>query len=324
MKDAGYDTFVVGNIGNACTDAALKTKEDSVLVAELSSFQLETTHDFHPAVSAILNITPDHLNRHHTMEEYIRCKEIITQNQTKDDVCVLNYEDAELAEFARTCPADIFFFSSVRRIENGIYLDGSNIVITRGGTDRVLLDVNDLMLIGVHNYENVMAAAAMALTFGVPEESIKRTCVSFRPVAHRIEFSGEKNGVRWYNDSKGTNPDAAIRGIRAMTRPTLLIAGGYDKGSDYTEWIRSFEDRVKWLVLEGKTKYDIRDAALSVGFPADKIVILENMFEAMDFCRDHAEPGDAVLLSPACASWGEFPNYEVRGDKFKEYVSEKA
>jgi UDP-N-acetylmuramoylalanine--D-glutamate ligase len=169
-----------------------------------------------------------------------------------------------------------------------------------------------------------MAAAAMALTYGVPMESIRKTCESFNPVAHRIEFSGEKNGVRWYNDSKGTNPDAAIKGIQAMNRPTLLIAGGYDKGSDYREWIRSFEGKVKWFVLEGKTKFDIRDAAVSVGFPEEKIVLLENMNEAMDFCRDHAEPGDAVLLSPACASWGEFPNYEVRGDKFKEYVREKA
>ena len=324
MEKAGYHTFVVGNIGNAYTDAALATTEESVIVAELSSFQLETTCEFHPAVSAILNITPDHLNRHHTMEEYIRCKELITKNQTKEDVCVLNYEDEELRAFANACPADVFWFSSARRIENGIYLEGNNIVVTRGGTESVLLDVTDLNLLGVHNYENVMAAAAMALTYGVPMESIRKTCENFNPVAHRIEFSGEKNGVRWYNDSKGTNPDAAIKGIQAMNRPTLLIAGGYDKGSDYREWIRSFEGRVKWFVLEGKTKFDIRDAAVSVGFPEEKIVLLENMNEAMDFCRDHAEPGDAVLLSPACASWGEFPNYEVRGDKFKEYVREKA
>ena len=324
MENAGYHTFVVGNIGNAYTDAALSTRDESVIVAELSSFQLETIHEFHPAVSAILNITPDHLNRHHTMEEYIRCKELITKNQTKEDVCVLNYEDEELRAFANVCPADVFWFSSERKIENGIYLDGNDIVVTRGGREHVLLDVTTLKLIGVHNYENVMAAAAMALTYGVSEESIRETCISFNPVAHRIEFSGEKNGVRWYNDSKGTNPDAAIKGIQAMKWPTLLIAGGYDKRSDYRDWIRAFEGRVKWLVLEGKTKFDIRDAAVSVGFPEEKIVILENMTEAMDFCRDHAEPGDAVLLSPACASWGEFPNYEVRGDKFKEYVREKA
>ena len=130
----------------------------------------------------------------------------------------------------------------------------------------------------------------------------------------------EKNGVIWYNDSKGTNPDAAIKGIEAMSRPTLLIAGGYDKGSDYRGWIRSFGDHVRWLVLEGKTRFDIRDAAVGCGFPEEKIMIVETMHEAMDFCRDNARPGDAVLLSPACASWGEFPNYEVRGEKFKEYV----
>ena len=191
------------------------------------------------------------------------------------------------------------------------------------GEDRVLFDTEELMLIGTHNYENVMAACAMAYSAGVPLETITDVCRKFRPVAHRIEFIAEKNGVAWYNDSKGTNPDAAIKGILAMKRPTYLIAGGYDKKSDYSDWIRSFGGKVAKLVLEGTTRYDIRDTALRCGFPKSDIVIVETMNEAMDYCRDHAEPGSAVLLSPACASWGEFPNYEVRGDKFREYVEEK-
>ena len=324
MEAACPEVFVVGNIGNAYTGAALETTENSTVVAEISSFQLETIERFHPAVSAILNITEDHLNRHHTMEEYIRVKEQITLNQTKEDVCVLNYEDPVLRAFGETnCPASVFFFSSERELEEGIFLRGSRIILRRDGIETEVLDTDRLMLIGTHNHENVMAAIAMTLTAGVTLETVVKVTEAFRPVAHRIEYVDEKNGVIWYNDSKGTNPDAAIKGILAMKRPTFLIAGGYDKGSDYTEWIRSFGGRVKKLVLEGKTRWDIRDTAIGCGFPEEDIVVFETMREAMDFCRDHAEAGDAVLLSPACASWGEFPNYEVRGDVFKEYVQKE-
>lgn len=323
MKAAVPEVFVVGNIGKAYTSASLQTTEQSTIVAEISSFQLETIETFHPSVSAILNITEDHLNRHHTMEEYIRVKELITENQTKKDTCVLNYEDEVLRAFGDKCPADVFFFSSKRSLENGIYLDGNRIILTRGGMRKAILDVNELVLIGVHNFENVMAAVAMAYAAGVELQTIIRVAREFRPVEHRIEFVAEKNGVVWYNDSKGTNPDAAIKGIEAMKWPTLLIAGGYDKNSDYTNWIRSFGGKVKYLVLEGKTKDKIKAAALACGFPEEKIIIRETMREAMEFCRDHAESGDAVLLSPACASWGEFPNYEVRGEKFREYVEKE-
>lgn len=323
MKAAVPEVFVVGNIGKAYTSASLQTTEQSTIVAEISSFQLETIETFHPSVSAILNITEDHLNRHHTMEEYIRVKELITENQTKKDTCVLNYEDEVLRAFGDKCPADVFFFSSKRNLENGIYLDGNRIILTRGGMRKAILDVNELVLIGVHNFENVMAAVAMAYAAGVELQTIIRVAREFRPVEHRIEFVAEKNGVVWYNDSKGTNPDAAIKGIEAMKWPTLLIAGGYDKNSDYTNWIRSFGGKVKYLVLEGKTKDKIKAAALACGFPEEKIIIRETMREAMEFCRDHAESGDAVLLSPACASWGEFPNYEVRGEKFREYVEKE-
>ena len=324
MQDACPEAYIVGNIGNSFAGAVPGSTENAVFVAELSSFQLETCDTFHPAVSSILNITEDHMNRHHTMEEYIRCKELITKNQTKEDTCVLNYEDPILREFGeKACPASVFWFSSRRFIPDGICMDGTKILVTRGGRHEVLLDTEDLLLPGTHNHENVMAAAAMAMAAGVSLPEIAATCLRFKPVPHRIEYVAEKRGVVWYNDSKGTNPDAAIKGILAMKRPTLLIGGGYDKGSDYREWINCFGGRVKWFVLEGKTRFAIRDAALSCGFPEEKIVLFETMRESMDFCRDHAEAGDAVLLSPACASWGEFPNYEVRGDEFKKYVREE-
>ena len=324
MASVNPDTHVVGNIGNAYTGEALKTSETSVIVAEISSFQLETIHEFRPHVSAILNITEDHLNRHHTMEEYIRVKELITCNKTEEDVCVLNHEDPVLREFGeKHCPARVFWFSSAEELEEGIFLCGGWICLRMNGKTVKLLETAKLMLPGVHNYENVMAAIAMCISAGVsPDEAVK-AALSFKPVAHRIEFIAEKRGVVWYNDSKGTNPDAAIKGIEAMSRPTFLIAGGYDKGSDYSKWIASFGGRVKKLVLEGKTRFDIRDAALAGGVPAEDIVVVETMREAMDYCRDHAESGDAVLLSPACASWGEFPNYEVRGDVFREYVQKE-
>ena len=321
MKAAGRDVFVVGNIGNPYTSEALKTTENSVTVAEISSFQLETIHDFRPKVSAILNITEDHLNRHHTMEEYIRVKELITLNQTKEDVCVLNYEDPVLRGFGETCPARVVWFSSRRELPEGFYLKNEKIMTADGrGHEEELFDTRDLKLIGVHNYENVMAACAMALAAGAGKEAVREALAVFKPVAHRIEYIAEKHGVVWYNDSKGTNPDAAIRGICAMVRPTWLIAGGYDKGSDYSTWIRAFGDRVRMLVLEGATRMNIRDAALKEGFPEEKIVIFETMKEACEYCRAHASEGDAVLLSPACASWGEFPNYEVRGDEFRKFV----
>ena len=324
MASVNPDTHVVGNIGNAYTGEALKTSETSVIVAEISSFQLETIHEFRPHVSAILNITEDHLNRHHTMEEYIRVKELITCNQTKEDVCVLNHEDPVLREFGeKHCPARVFWFSSAEELEEGIYLSGGWICLRVNGKTEKLLETASLMLPGIHNYENVMAAIAMCISAGVSPDEAAKAALSFRPVAHRIEYIAEKRGVVWYNDSKGTNPDAAIKGIEAMSRPTFLIAGGYDKGSDYSKWIASFGSRVKKLVLEGKTRFDIRDAALAGGVPAEDIVVVETMREAMDYCRDHSEPGDAVLLSPACASWGEFPNYEVRGDVFREYVQKE-
>lgn len=324
MADTGKPTFVVGNIGRAYTGEVLGTSEDSVTVAEISSFQLETIESFRPAVSTILNITPDHLNRHHTMKEYVRVKELVTKNQGKDEICVLNYEDPILREFGQgACPAHVVWFSSRRELPEGLFLRDGAIIVRKEGEEFELLKTKDLILIGNHNYENVMAAAGMAIWAGVPLANVAASCRAFPPVEHRIEFVEEKRGVAWYNDSKGTNPDAAIKGIEAMERPTLLIAGGYDKGSDYTDWILSFGGRVRYLVLEGKTREAIRKTALSCGFPEEKIALFETMHEACDFCRDHASPGDAVLLSPACASWGEFPNYEVRGERFKAYVREE-
>ena len=312
-------TFVVGNIGNPYTSIVPETREDSVIVAEMSSFQLETVHTFRPRVSAILNITPDHLNRHHTMEAYIEAKERIAENQTADDVCVLNYEDDVLREFGGKISADVLYFSSRRKLKRGVYLDGTTI-ICNVDEEIPVCDVSELQILGTHNHENAMAAVAMAYAYGVPMDVIRRTLKEFAGVEHRIEFVAEKNGVAYYNDSKGTNPDAAIRGIRAMNRPTVLIGGGYDKQSSYDEWIRAFDGKVKKLVLIGATREKIAETAARLGFT--DTVLADTFEEAFEKCVGYAQPGDAVLLSPACASWGMFKNYEERGDKFKELVKQ--
>ena len=318
MQDARESVFVVGNIGTPYTSKALEMKQNSVTVAEISSFQLETIDEFAPKVSAILNITEDHLNRHHTMEEYIRVKELITENQGTEDVCVLNYEDEVLREFGKHLTPRVVYFSSGRKLDEGIYLDGNKIILKDGEKEIEVVKTEDLKLLGKHNFENVMAAVAMAYYDGVSLESIRKSICEFTAVAHRIEYVTEKNGVVYYNDSKGTNPDAAIKGIQAMNRPTLLIGGGYDKQSGYDEWIEAFDGKVRYLVLIGQTKEKIKEAAEKHGF--HDIILCENLKEAVKVCEEKAQPGDAVLLSPACASWGQFDNYEQRGDMFKEYV----
>ena len=319
MKEAADSVFVVGNIGTPYTGIASETSEDSVIVAEISSFQLETVRSFRPKVSAILNITPDHLNRHHTMEAYIGAKERIVENQTAEDYCVLNYEDEVLRQFGETVKAQVLYFSSRRKLNRGVYLDGDRIICNIDGETEICR-TGDLQILGTHNYENVMAAVAMACAYGVPADIIRRVITSFKGVEHRIEFVAEKNGVAYYNDSKGTNPDAAIRGIRAMNRPTVLIGGGYDKDSSYEEWIDAFDGKVKKLVLIGATREKIAETARKKGFT--DIVLADSFEEAFEKCTEYAEPGDAVLLSPACASWGMFKNYEERGDKFKELVEQ--
>lgn len=312
--------FIVGNIGTPYTGAALCTAEASVTVAEISSFQLETIEQFHPRVSAITNITPDHLDRHHTMEEYIRVKERIAENQLPEEICVLNYEDEVLRAFGEHAPVKALFFSSARVLERGLCLNGEDIEYRDGGRVVKLLSVRELKLPGRHNYENVMTAAGMALAYGVRAEEICHVLRRFTAVEHRIEYVAEKNGIVYYNDSKGTNPDAAIKAIEAMDRPTVLLGGGYDKGGSFREWIRAFDGRVHTLVLIGQTKERIAREAKECGFTS--ILLAETFREAFALCVANARQGDAVLLSPACASWGMFPDYEARGRQFKELVHE--
>lgn len=310
--------FVVGNIGIPYTSVALDTREDSITVAEISSFQLETVIRFHPQVSAVLNITPDHLNRHHTMENYAAVKESITRNQTAEDTCILNYEDEELRRFGETLKTRVVYFSSSRELEEGLYLKDGAVWYRSGGQPELIGRTEEFHLVGACNYENIMAAAGIALSLGAPIDAVKRTIREFRAVEHRIEFTAEKNGVKYYNDSKGTNVDAAVQGVKAMTSSTVLIGGGYDKGVEFDDWIRSFDGKIKKLLLMGQTREKIAACAEKYGFSDYEFV--ESMEEAVERASQLALPGEAVLLSPACASWGMFENYEQRGRIFKELV----
>jgi UDP-N-acetylmuramoylalanine--D-glutamate ligase len=314
------EVYVVGNIGNPYTDIAMEATEQAITVIELSSFQLETIHEFKPDVSTILNITPDHLNRHHTMDNYIGMKENVAKNQTMSELCVLNYEDETLREMAKRLKTRILFFSSARILTDGIYLEGEDIFYSVNGEKINVCNVNELRILGKHSYENVMAAVGIAITMGIPMKYIHKAITNFQAVEHRIEYVETIKGVTYYNDSKGTNPDASIKAVQAMKSPTIVIGGGYDKKIPFDDWIESFDQKVKYLVLLGQTRDQIAETAKRHGF--HNIIMVNSLHDAVKVSAEKAESGDAVLLSPACASWGMFENYEERGRLFKEYVRE--
>ncbi len=320
LKSKFADTHVVGNIGNPFTAEALDTEEQSATVCEVSSFQLESIVDFRPNVSAITNITPDHLDRHKTMKNYIAVKESIASNQTEEDSIVLNYMDPELRKFGkkRNLKPKVIWFSSEEEPKEGFFLRDGDFYYRTKEEEKKLFATKDLHLLGKHNYENVMCAMAVGMQMGVPMEQIIKVCKKFKPVEHRIEFVRERSGVRYYNDSKGTNVDAAIQALRAMPGPVLLIGGGYDKHVDFDAWVKEFKGRVKYLVLIGQTRNQIAACAKKNGF--HNLMFAEDMDEAVKDCAAYADPGDYVLLSPACASWGMFKDYEERGRIFKDCV----
>ena len=318
VKEWNKNTLLVGNIEIPYTGLALTSVEGGYTVAEISSFQLETMRTVKPRVSSVLNITPDHLDRHKTMENYSALKMSIAKNQDKNDYCVLNFEDDYLREHAKDLDCNVVFFSSRRTLENGVYLENGEFIISLGGKKEVLCGTDEVKLVGTHNFENIMAAVAMTYCLGVPTEIIRKVTKEFTAVEHRIEFVREVNGVKYYNDSKGTNTDAAIKAIDAMPSKTVLIGGGYDKKSDYTDWVSRFPGKVRLLVLLGQTKESIAEACEKVGFSS--YVFAESLQEAVKICAENAKSGDCVLLSPACASWGMFSCYQERGNIFKELV----
>lgn len=314
-----YDkSYVVGNIGIPFTEVVHDISSNDMVVAEISSFQLETIDTFSPKVSSILNITPDHLNRHKTFENYFKAKLRITENQTENDYCVLNFDDKTCKDLAKEIPSNIVFFSRKTKVNKGVYLQEKVIYSNIKGVEELVVDLNNVKLLGDHMVENYMAAIGMAICIDIPLHIIRRVVEAFNGVEHRIEYVTTIGGVKYYNDSKATNPDAAIKGIQSMITDTVLIGGGMDKGNDFTEWIMSFDNKVKKLVVFGETSDKIFETANKNNFT--NVTKVNTLKEAVEEAYNIANPGDSVLLSPACASWDMFESYEERGNLFKQYV----
>lgn len=321
FEKARRKTAVVGNIGVAVVSKALESTEDEWMVTEASSFQLETVKKFHAKVSAILNLTPDHLNRHKTMEAYGAAKAQVFRNQDENDYLVINYDDKTCFALAEKCKATVVPFSRKEELKMGAFLQDDEMVIRdENGIVRPICSIHDLKIIGAHNVENALAAAAISFFAGVDPESIREAIVEFPGVEHRIEYCGLVDGVKFYNDSKGTNVDAAVIALKALKENIVLIAGGDGKAQDFTELAENLQGRVKALVLLGRDANQIEACARKVGF--DAIYNEKDMNACVKKCMELAEEGDKVLLSPACASWDMYDNYEQRGDHFKACVQQ--
>ncbi len=319
FKRAGWNTSVAGNIGIAFSEIVDQAKgEKSVVVLEVSSFQLDTIDTFRPKVSAILNITPDHLDRYKNYEAYIQSKFRVFENQKGHDVFVFNHDDETVRNAAETVNARTLGFSLKEELKQGAYLAGGEIVIRMGREKEVLMKPEEIGISGPHNVMNAMAAALMARSMGVEYDAIRETLRTFQGVEHRIEFVRELNGVKYYNDSKATNVDSVYYALGSFNTPIILIAGGKDKGNDYTKIADLVREHVKAIVTVGKGAEKIEK------FFKDVKPILSagmSMEEAFRLAHEAASPGDVVLLSPACASFDMFDNYEHRGKVFKELVN---
>ena len=313
------DTFIVGNIGNPVIETVEETDENSILVTELSSFQLESIVDFKPHVASILNLSPDHLNRHHTMENYISAKANILKNQDKSDFSILNYDDEQVRNLQSKCNGQVIFFSRKEKLDKGVYLDEDDNIVIDIDDKITLLNKKELSLPGPHNLENCMAAIAMSYVCNVDIETLRHVLKTFKAVEHRLEYVKTLNDVMFVNDSKGTNPDSTIKAVQSYDSPIILIAGGYNKDSDFNELLDISKQNVKALVLMGETASIIEECAKEKGYKT--ILRVNNMKEAVEVSYDIATKGDVVLLSPACASWDMYKSFEVRGMDFKDNVN---
>ncbi|MEX1376964.1 MAG: UDP-N-acetylmuramoyl-L-alanine--D-glutamate ligase [Eubacteriales bacterium] len=320
FKKQSENSFIVGNIGFAFSSKVLEMKEDSNVALEVSSFQMETIKKFRPKVSAILNITEDHIARHGSMDEYIRCKKRIFENQKDGDVLVLNYDDQTTRKMADEAKCKVVFFSKGDIDFDGACVADNKIIIKDDGKIIEICDKENVSLPGVHNLENVLAAVAIAHFYGIGEDAISYAVQNFKSVEHRLEFVLEHTGIRYINDSKGTNTDASVWAVKAMDRPTIIILGGYEKGAEFDGLIESFSELIKGAVVIGQTKEKIIAAMKKAGFKNYKE---SNTFEdAVYTALEMASEGYNILLSPACASFDMFKDFEQRGRRFKEIARE--
>ena len=309
-------TYIAGNIGIPFSAYALDIEKDSIVTLELSSFQLETIKSFKPIIAAVLNITEDHLNRHKTMENYIEAKEKIFKNQDKNNFLILNYDDLECRKMESKAKSKVIYFSTKEQIKNGAYLKDNYIYIN----DYPFINIDSIKILGEHNMQNVMVSILMCLCYNVPIDIIIKGLKTFKAVEHRIEYVATKKGVDYYNDSKGTNTDATIKAIKAMKKPTYLIVGGYEKNANFLPMIREFKNKVKEAIIIGQVRDRMSKDCEKLNFYNYKIK--DSFLEAIDYCYQNAKSGECVLLSPACASFDMFKDYEERGNIFKQYVKD--
>lgn len=319
FRVAGYKTLVGGNIGVPLVDVVGDYGPEDIIVAEVSSFQLETVESFRPRVAVITNITPDHLDRHGTMEEYTAAKSRIYARQGLGDYTVLNYDDPKTRALADNTNGKVIFFSRRHILEEGIFVHNGSMLLRLGKVDTEIMLVKDLAIPGGHNLENALAAAASAAVLGVSPALLEQTLKTFPGVPHRLETVAEINGVKYVNDSKGTNPEASIKALEAFDNPIVLLAGGRNKGSDFTEFARLARKKARVMVILGECAAEIEQAARQAGISS--ILRATSFNEAVLMAHGAAKAGDVVLLSPACASWDMFKNYEERGELFCQIIN---
>lgn len=316
LKRAGKKVFVGGNIGNPLIEYAGTLQEDDFIVAEISSFQLQWAEMFRPFVAILLNITCDHVDYHGSFEEYTRIKTKIFVNQQKSDFAILNAEDPVHESLAGNIQATVALFSSAREVKQGIYLKGHDLVFKMAGQDKEQYPLDMIKIPGLHNVENVMAAIMAARFCGCSRESIITAVADFRGLPHRIEYAGEKNNVKFYDDSKGTNVGSVIRALDTFADPVILLLGGRDKDGDFETLRPLLAKKAKKVILFGEARNRIGEL-IGQSVPAEK---KETLREAIISAYQNATAGDVVLLSPGCASFDEFKNYKERGNFFKEVV----
>jgi UDP-N-acetylmuramoylalanine--D-glutamate ligase len=317
LRTASFPTILAGNIGTPLISCVERMTHDTVTIVELSSFQLELIQDFRTDISVFLNLTPDHLDRHHTMEVYSKAKARIFENQAEEDFAVLNADDPATTPLAPTRP-HVYWFSRKQRAAQGAFLRGDDLVFRDDGKEEVVLKRDEVTLPGAHNLENVLAAIAASRIAGVSARAVAEGVRSFAGVEHRLEFVAEVNGVRYFNDSKATNVDATLKALDSFPGRILVILGGKDKGGDYTALQATLRERAILALLIGA-------AADKIGNQIDGSVAIENagtLERAVETASQAARAGDIVLLAPACASFDQFENYEHRGRVFKALVHE--
>lgn len=318
FKDTGFTTHISGNIGVGILWDVVNSDKEDIFIIEASSFQLESTKEFNPKVSVILNLTPDHLDWHGSFEKYIESKKKILINQDKDGYTILNYDDLLLRDIGKEVNSNLVWFSINNKLSKGVFVEDDYVVVNDGSKIHRIIKTNEITILGKHNLENVLASVAVGWIMGLNVDKMRETIKSFPGVEHRIEYVDTIDGINFYNDSKGTNPDASIKAIEAVNPPIILIAGGRDKGTPFDDFVKVFDGRVKSVVLLGEAKDKIKDTVLKYGF--NDIYQVDSMKEAVYKSYEIANEGDCVLLSPACTSWDMYKNYEIRGNDFKKNV----